>query len=779
MFSLRRRFGAALQAWNAPPPPPPVTTPEPEPPTSPRAGSLELLENRRLLSGNDPAAAAVPQEPSSPVAVAPLADGMTGPLSLDNFNQADDGSWTVDGSVALPGGQSLPFTTDADIRIADAGDSVTILDVTLGPVDLDLLGLRLDLQRVGLRVTATAGEGQVLGNVLTELLLSDPDLALDTVARPLNEALGSAQGGGDALMTNLPMQSTLASFDEQLAQAIDFDELDATTGGTSLLDRLPTTGGIGTLNGGVGSQIELPDEVRVLSLSIGELDLNLLGLRVQTTEPVDLSVRATAGPGKLLGNLFVAISSLADPLLPDLGQGGGTGGGGDVPVPPSSMDLLADDEIPLIGVELRDVDLYLLGLEASLNVDLLVGLQTEQDDFLGRLLLNELELIEQEILSADFSPLDRLMGFLFNGGGAGTGGGTIGDAIADAAGEPQTFDFAGDDGGDAFVGDAVPALASAFAPANNGSGGGGGSGGGSGGSGDPEPITLVNLNIDELDLDLLGVLIRSEGISLELRVDPGPGALLGNVLGRLVGAFESGGGTGGGGGGGGQQPLRNATDLIEAESFDRGEGVTIDGPAVSFFNEGDVLAYDRVDFGDGGGIEQFTATLAVPNDRPGQAVEVRVDSPTGPQIGRLAPAGTGSWNTYAAQSVPVLPTSGVKDVYLVGDSPNPLMGIAKIDNFTFGPAGGSGGGGGEGGGDLPDPSLPAPPPPAILTADEPPAAAEPPTLAVDPTPDSAGNAGRVANVPTTGGGRRVDVPPLFDAGDGDDDVLPLAAGVIA
>ncbi len=274
----------------------------------------------------------------------------------------------------------------------------------------------------------------------------------------------------------------------------------------------------GTLQSLTSGQTPLPDEVRVLSLSIGELDLNVLGLRVQTLAPVDLSLRAASGPGKLLGNLFVGLASLLDPLLPQDVGGPVTPGEPSTPPPPSSMDMLEENAVPVIGLELRDVDLYLLGLEASLNVDLAVALQTEEGDFLGKLLLNELEQIEAEVREAGFEPLESLLGYLFNGTGA-TGAVTnelaaspADDAGVTAAGAPATFftrPGLGGNGGDrALV--------------------------------DPEPITLIDLSIDGLDLDLLGVLIRSQGISLELRADPGPGALLGNLVGRLVGGFGPG-----------------------------------------------------------------------------------------------------------------------------------------------------------------------------------------------------------------------------------------------
>ena len=60
----------------------------------------------------------------------------------------------------------------------------------------------------------------------------------------------------------------------------------------------------------------------ILSLTLGPLDLNLLGLRVQLNQVV-LNITAEQGPGNLLGNLLCAVAGLLDP--PTTG-GGGLGG---------------------------------------------------------------------------------------------------------------------------------------------------------------------------------------------------------------------------------------------------------------------------------------------------------------------------------------------------------------------------------------------------------------------------------------------------------------------
>jgi hypothetical protein len=51
----------------------------------------------------------------------------------------------------------------------------------------------------------------------------------------------------------------------------------------------------------------------ILRLSIGAIDLNLLGLVVHLN-PILLTINAQGGAGNLLGNLLCAVAGLLDPL---------------------------------------------------------------------------------------------------------------------------------------------------------------------------------------------------------------------------------------------------------------------------------------------------------------------------------------------------------------------------------------------------------------------------------------------------------------------------------
>ena len=82
-------------------------------------------------------------------------------------------------------------TTAAKGAVAKAVASCDILHLELGPVDLDLLGLVLHLDRIVLDLSAAPGAGNLLGNLLcsvTNLLNGAGTLA--QIANLLNQILG-------------------------------------------------------------------------------------------------------------------------------------------------------------------------------------------------------------------------------------------------------------------------------------------------------------------------------------------------------------------------------------------------------------------------------------------------------------------------------------------------------------------------------------------------------------------------------------------------------------
>jgi hypothetical protein len=77
------------------------------------------------------------------------------------------------GTLTSATGTVLGTVTNLPINLpvtgAAATGSCTILDLTLGPLHLDLLGLVVDLNQVHLQVTGHTGSGQLLGNLLCGL----------------------------------------------------------------------------------------------------------------------------------------------------------------------------------------------------------------------------------------------------------------------------------------------------------------------------------------------------------------------------------------------------------------------------------------------------------------------------------------------------------------------------------------------------------------------------------------------------------------------------------
>ncbi len=75
---------------------------------------------------------------------------------------------TVTGTLTSATGvvTQVSDTATATITAAQATGSCKILDLVLGPLHLDLLGLVIDLNQVHLTITAQQGAGNLLGNLL-------------------------------------------------------------------------------------------------------------------------------------------------------------------------------------------------------------------------------------------------------------------------------------------------------------------------------------------------------------------------------------------------------------------------------------------------------------------------------------------------------------------------------------------------------------------------------------------------------------------------------------
>jgi len=112
-----------------------------------------------------------------------LADGtgaVTGTFDVTRFANQDGqlmaiGTFTgsvTDAAGTVTGTQQIALPVDTQ----QSAGSCQILDLVLGPLDLDLLGLQVHLDTVHLNITAQQGPGNLLGNLLCAVagLLNGP-----------------------------------------------------------------------------------------------------------------------------------------------------------------------------------------------------------------------------------------------------------------------------------------------------------------------------------------------------------------------------------------------------------------------------------------------------------------------------------------------------------------------------------------------------------------------------------------------------------------------------
>jgi hypothetical protein len=158
------------------------------------------------------------------------------------------------------------------------GATCPVLDLSLGPINLSLLGLNVDTSPICLEITATQG-----GGLLGDLLCS--------IANLLNggSSLADILGGLTSAQLNTLNSGLTTVLNQVLAQATSSNAL-------------------------VGATCD------VLSLAVGPLDLSILGLNVSLDDcsggPVTVDITATPGGG-LLGDLLCSLSDLLNVPRPN------------------------------------------------------------------------------------------------------------------------------------------------------------------------------------------------------------------------------------------------------------------------------------------------------------------------------------------------------------------------------------------------------------------------------------------------------------------------------
>jgi hypothetical protein len=139
----------------------------------------------------------LPPIPITGTATEPVAGAFAGTFDLERIAR-QGGQLVAIGDLTgnitpTAGGALVPVNVqDLAIPIGVAEASCEILDLTLGPLHLDLLGLVIDLNQVHLTITAVPGAGNLLGNLLCAIagLLDGPATPLNALTQLLNQLLG-------------------------------------------------------------------------------------------------------------------------------------------------------------------------------------------------------------------------------------------------------------------------------------------------------------------------------------------------------------------------------------------------------------------------------------------------------------------------------------------------------------------------------------------------------------------------------------------------------------
>lgn len=99
---------------------------------------------------------------------------LNGILTITSFSTLGNqlvANGVVNGTITSATGTVTPVTNQvvSNLPVASVDPSCQILNLTLGPLDLNLLGLTIHLNQVVLNITAVSGNGNLLGNLLCDV----------------------------------------------------------------------------------------------------------------------------------------------------------------------------------------------------------------------------------------------------------------------------------------------------------------------------------------------------------------------------------------------------------------------------------------------------------------------------------------------------------------------------------------------------------------------------------------------------------------------------------
>jgi hypothetical protein len=168
---------------------------------------------------------------------------------------------------------TVPFSAPVDITLApnqQPGVVCPVLDLRLGPINLNLLGLAVQTSPICLTITAIEG-----GGLLGDLLCS------------LGQALASGLTLQQALAASPNLNALLGGITNLLNEALD-----------QLSNAILTS----------VNQVQARRTCAILHLELGPLNLTLLGLNVVLDNcangPITVDITGITGRGNLLGNLL-------------------------------------------------------------------------------------------------------------------------------------------------------------------------------------------------------------------------------------------------------------------------------------------------------------------------------------------------------------------------------------------------------------------------------------------------------------------------------------------
>ncbi len=203
----------------------------------------------------------VSTQPGNGNLVGNLLNGITALLNVQGVNNALNN--VLASTVNLANSVSLAVNGVGSGTFDTSSASTTpVADVYVAPVHLQLLGLNVDTSAIHLTITAHAGTGLVLGNVITDLAnLFNPPLPSSLNIDTINTAL----------------KNLLAELNQQIPGIA--------------ASPVPTV---------------TPKAGQVLSVTVPPINLNLLGL-VLNTSPITVNATAQTGNGQLLGNVLTSL----------------------------------------------------------------------------------------------------------------------------------------------------------------------------------------------------------------------------------------------------------------------------------------------------------------------------------------------------------------------------------------------------------------------------------------------------------------------------------------